>query len=88
MIKTVTCKCIIFSTLAFGPAMFAGEYKLRALSVPKVKKSHFNKKAIIETLNVVVGGNVDFSFFDKKKDGLSVYAKVSKISKVGLRYRF
>jgi hypothetical protein len=92
MIKIITCKCIIFSFFAFSPTLFAGEYKtmkLRSLSaVPKVKKSRSSKKEILDKINTLIGNDIDFNMFDKKKDGLSIYAKVSRISKLGVRYRF
>jgi len=93
MVKIITCKCIIYSCLFLGPAVFAGEFKTSKVSrsltiVPKAKKSHFNKKMLLEKVNLILGDSVDFSFFDKKRVGVSVYAKVSKVSKVGVRYRF
>jgi len=91
MIKAITFKCVIFSIFSLSSVSFAGDYKtlkIRSLTpVEKVKRIS-SKKAILKKINEYIGQDVDLSLFDKKKDGLSVYAKVSRISKLGVRYRF
>ncbi len=92
MLKAVTCKCIILSFFTVAPSTFAGEYKtmkLRTLNaVPNVKKTRSNKKELLDKINNYIGEDIDLSIFDKKKVGLSVYAKISSISRLGVRYRF
>ncbi len=92
MVKALTCKCIIFSIFSLAPSAFAGDYKtmkLRTLNaVLDVKKSRSSKKEFLDKINMYIGQDVDLSIFDKKKDGLSVYAKLSRVSQVGVRYRF
>ncbi len=91
MTKAITCKCIIFSIFSLSSASYAGEYKtlkIRSLTpIAKVKKNN-SKKEILNKINNYIGQDIDLNIFDKKKDGLSVYAKISRISRVGVRYRF
>jgi len=81
MVKVLTYKCMMISLFAFAPSAFAGELKtlkLRTLNaVEEIKKSENHKK-----------DDIDLSLFDKRRVGWSVYAKVSRISRVGLRYRY
>jgi len=92
MFKAVTCKCIILSFFTLGPSICAAEYKtmkLRTLNaVVHAKKSQSHKKMLIEKINTFIGDDIDLNIFDKKKDGISVYAKISRVSRLGVRYRF
>ncbi|HIP02005.1 MAG TPA: hypothetical protein EYH01_03665 [Campylobacterales bacterium] len=92
MIKAITYKCIILSIFSFAPSVFAGDYKTLKIktlnAVPNVKKSRSSKKEFLEKINAYIGEDIDLSIFDKKKDGLSVYAKISRVSRLGVRYRF
>ena len=91
MNRAITCKCIIFSIFSLSSVSFAGDYKtlkIRSLTpVAKVKKNN-SKKQLLNKINDYIGQDIDLRFFDKKKEGLSVYAKISRISKLGVRYRF
>ena len=91
MNRAITYKCIIFSILSLSSVSFAGDYRnLKVLSltpVSKVKKIN-SKKKLLNKINDYIGQDIDLSIFDKKKEGLSVYAKISRISKLGVRYRF
>jgi hypothetical protein len=82
----------MISLFALAPSAFAGELKtlkLRSLNaVEGVKKSHNHKKDILNKINDFIGDDINLSLFDKQKLGWSVYAKVSKVSKLGVRYRF
>ena len=92
MNRAITCKCIIFSIFSLSSvSCFAGDYKtlkVQSLTpVSKVKKIN-KKKQLLNKINDYIGQDIDLRFFDKKKEGLSVYAKISRISKLGVRYRF
>lgn len=92
MVKVLTYKCMMISLFAFAPSAFAGELKtlkLRTLNaVEEIKKSENHKKDILNKINDFIGDDIDLSLFDKRRVGWSVYAKVSRISRVGLRYRY
>ncbi len=93
MVKTVTLKCIFLSILVTPYTLNADNHKkfqLRSLGgVVKVKKqSTMRKDLILEKINELVGDDIDLTLFDKKRSGLSVYAKISRVSKLGVRYRF
>jgi hypothetical protein len=93
MVKVVTCKCVLFSLLCLAPSSYAGELKsikLRSLTTTITKDKHkeSKKQRFIKKVNEFFNDEIDVSIFDKKKDGLSVYAKISRVSKLGVRYRF
>jgi hypothetical protein len=83
---------MMISLFALAPSAFAGELKtlkLRSLNaVEEVKNSYNHKKDILNKINDFIGDDIDLSLFDKRKPGWSVYAKVSKVSRLGVRYRF
>jgi len=90
--KAITCKCMMISLFALAPSAFAGELKtlkLRTLNaVEEVKNSQNHKKDIFNKINDFIGDDVDLTLFDKRREGWSVYAKISRISRVGFRYRY
>ena len=94
MVKVVTCKCVLFSLLCLSPATaYAGELKpikLRTLTTTITKDKHKDskKKRLIKKVNEFFNDEIDVSIFDKKKEGLSIYAKISRVSRLGVRYRF
>jgi hypothetical protein len=84
---------MVFSLLCLAPSAYAGELKsvkLRTLTttITKDNKRESKKKRLIRKVNEFFNDEIDVSIFDKKKDGLSVYAKISRVSKLGVRYRF
>ena len=92
MIKIFSCKCIFLLLLCFTSSVCADDYKsfkLRSLGeVPKVKKPKSQKKQILDKVNNFIGDDIDLEYFNKKKLGWSVYARISKVSKLGMRYNY
>jgi hypothetical protein len=80
------------SLFLLPPSIFAGELKtlkLRSLNaVEEIKRSKDHKKDILNKINDFLGDDIDLSLFDKKRVGWSIYAKVSKVSRIGVRYRY
>jgi hypothetical protein len=92
MVKSATTKCILFSLLS-TPFLNAGDYKsfkLRSLgAVTKVEsESKIKKEFILDKINELVGDDIDLSLFDRDKEGWSVYAKISKVSRLGVRFNY
>ncbi len=92
MRKILTCKCILLTFFSFISTVYAGEYKsvkLRSFSeVPKLKSSRNHNKYILNEIKGLIADDIDLELFDKHRVGWSIYAKISKTSKLGLRYNY
>ncbi|MCH9812956.1 MAG: hypothetical protein K0U47_03325 [Epsilonproteobacteria bacterium] len=92
MKKVLTYKCLLFTIFSLGSTVHASDSKsnsLRAFSeVPKMKNTRAHNKRLLNQINDLVGESVDLTLFDKKKEGWSVYGKISRVSKLGLRYNY
>ncbi len=92
MKKIITCKCVLLTFFSFISTAYASEYKsvkLRSFSeVPKVKKSRNHNKYILNEIKGLIADDIDLEFFDKHKLGWSIYAKISKNSRLGFRYNY
>ncbi len=92
MFKIFSCKCIILAFFTLTSNICAENhktFKLRSLDeVSKVKKSTNHKRELLNSVNDLIGDGVDLEYFNKKKLGWSVYGKISRVSKIGLRYNY
>jgi len=91
MIKVLSYKCIILTFFCLAPSVCADKYRsfnLKVLeNIPKVKSKN-HKKDILDKVNDFIGDDIDLTLFDKRKLGWSMYAKISKVSRVGVRYNY
>lgn len=92
MKKVFTCKCIFFTFFSLSSSSFAGElksYNIRALGgLPTVKNVQSHNKHLLNDITSLIGNDVDLTLFDKHKKGWSIYGRVSKVSRLGLRYNY
>ncbi len=91
MIKVLSCKCIILTLFCLTPSLCADKNRSLNLkifeNVPKVKSKN-HKKDILDKVNEFIGDDIDLTLFDKRKLGWSMYAKISKVSRLGVRYNY
>jgi hypothetical protein len=93
MVKSATIKCTLITLLTIPFSLNADEsknLKLRSLGtvIPKVYDSKQSKESVLDKVSEFIGDDIDLTLFDTKKDGWSVYAKISKVSRLGLRYNY
>ncbi len=92
MFKIFSCKFIILAFFTLTSNICAENhktFKFRSLGeVLNVKKSTNHKKELLNRVNEFIGDDVDLEYFNKKKLGWSVYGKISRVSKIGLRYNY
>lgn len=91
MKRRLVQQCLILSLVSHATAAFAEEYKpkLRVFtSVPKAKNGLPYNKMIENKIDEMLQGEVDLTLFDKHRDGVSLYAKLSKRSEIGFRYNY
>jgi TRAP-type C4-dicarboxylate transport system substrate-binding protein len=92
MRKKFLQKCVILSLITHSTIVTASENretKLRILSsVPKAKSSQSYNKMIENQIDEMLQGEIDLTLFDKRRDGISLYAKLSKRSEIGFRYNY
>lgn len=92
MIKIFSYKCIVLAFFTLTSTICADNhksFKFRSLGeVSKVKESKNYKKKLLNRVDELIGDGLDLEYFNKKKLGWSVYGRISKVSKIGLRYNY